>query len=207
MKLLEVLPTTLYEFEAPDEIHNLIYTYTETLDWPSTSNRDNDPSWGKTREPHLHTNSNVQEYTKWVTEQVNKVKEVENLCCSTMLPVNMWVNLSTLGQWHHRHTHKWSFLSTIYYVSGEEGPTWFSRLTDYHNQPMQLKRDEERDIIYKHFPKPKTLLVFPSTLEHSVSENISEVPRITVSANFLPGGKVGTGMGYDTDKNLFPWEK
>lgn len=214
MNKLEILPTVLYEFEAPDKIHNLICNYLETIDWSSKPNRDNEPSFGKTAVAYLHTNSTVQDYTKWVTEQVNKVKEAEEFFCSTMVPVNMWANKSLPGQWHHRHSHNWSVLSTIYYVSGKEGLTWFSRVTDYHVQQMQLKHDVELDIIYKHSPKPKTLLVFPSSLQHSVSENTSEVPRITVSANFLPTGRVGTGMGYDTTKDFsdlhdthIPWGK
>ena len=207
MNKLEILPTMLYEFEAPDQIHNLICNYLETVDWSSKPNRSNEPYFGKTELAYLNINNDVQDYTNWVTEQVNKVKEVENFCCTTMIPVNMWANQSLLGQWHHRHSHKWSSLSTIYYVSGEKGQTWFSRITDYHVEEMQLKNDYELDIIYKHSPKPKTLLVFPSSLQHSVSENTSKVPRLTVSANFLPTGRVGTGMGYDTTKSLLPWNK
>ena len=207
MNKLEILPTVLYEFEAPDEIHSVIYNYTEAIDWSSTPNRNNEPFYGKTKDNYIHTDKNVQKYTDWITEQVNKVKKIENFECTTMNPVNMWANRSLLGQWHHRHSHKWSILSAIYYVSGETGSTWFSRTTDYHVSEMQLKFDSELDIIYKHPPKLKTLLVFPSALQHSVSENTSEIPRTTVSANFLPFGRVGLGMGYDTTKNLFPWNK
>ena len=198
MKKLEILPTTLYEFEAPDEIHFNIVNFVETLNWEGVSNRCDKPYYGKSTNC-IRKDEKIRDFVTWQNAQINQVgKELKCVFCDSFTPVSMWANKSTTNEWHHRHHHSWSFLSCIYFVSGESGDTWFSRESEYHSKNMKLQDDADTEICYIHKVKPKTLIVFPSKLEHSVSENFSETPRISISTNYLPQGQVGMGMGYTT---------
>jgi hypothetical protein len=163
--------------------------------------------YGRTSNQYLHRDEKIKEFVKWQTKKIQEVKEEEKLVmCKSLVPVSMWANKSSEGEWHHRHSHGWSSLSCIYFVSGEAGDTWFSRQTEYYVHNMQLLELCNKDICYTHKIKPKTLLVFPSNLEHSVSENNSKIPRLTISTNYLPAGKVGEGMGYTSNFNQYPWD-
>jgi uncharacterized protein (TIGR02466 family) len=107
----------------------------------------------------------------------------------------MWANKSTKGQWHHAHEHPWSILSGIIYLEGESGNTWFSRPSDYElNSCLNVFKPEEEiksETIHVHEPVNKTMLILPSNLRHSVSENLSSKPRITISFNSFFDGSVG----------------
>jgi hypothetical protein len=200
MKELKVLPLTLYEFKAPDHIHNLMVEYSNSLDWEKIAHRNNEQHYGKTTDQFIHKDKKIKNFILWQDKQIKKVKEKENFVfCESFKGVSMWINKSFKNEWHHRHWHSWSFLSSIYFVSGESGDTWFSRETEYYKKNMQLQECSDTEICYVHKFKPGTLLVFPSSLEHSVSENLSDVPRTSISTNYLPTGKVGMGMGYTSD--------
>lgn len=203
---LQILPLTLYEFEASKDIHNTIVSYIDSLNWEDISHRHYKEYYGKSTKQYIHKDEKIKEFVLWQTEQVNKVKEEEKyIFCESLMPVSMWVNKSIKNEWHHRHTHSWSSLSCIYFVSGESGDTWFSRESEYHSKNTQLQDYCDTEICYVHKFKPRTLLVFPSKLEHSVSENMSDLPRVSISANYLPTGKVGMGMGYTANSHDFPW--
>lgn len=206
MKRLKILPLTVYQFEAPEELHKTVTDYVNDLEWDAVSNRYNQPYYGKSTDQFFHKDEQLKKFVLWQNKQVNKVKKEEKcVFCESFMPVSMWINKSVKNEWHHRHTHSWSFLSCIYFISGESGDTWFSRESEYNSKNMQLQDFCDTEICYVHKVKPKTLIVFPSKLEHSVSENLSSEPRISISTNYLPSGKVGMGMGYTSNCTNLPW--
>jgi uncharacterized protein (TIGR02466 family) len=200
-KKLEILPIVLYEFQAPDNIYKETLDFMNSIDWTKLPPRYEDISYGITVNSGLQNNNNLNLFNSWVGEKVNEVKEDQNLMCDYLTCVNMWINCSFKDNWHHSHYHPLSYVSSIFYITGESGDTWFSRESEYFNKTIKLKQIENAQIIYKHKIKPKTLVIFPSDLVHSVSENKSFLPRTTISANYLPSGKVGEGvsMGYNFD--------
>lgn len=200
MQKLEVLPTILYEFEAPIEVLEEAKNFINNIDWTEVQNRNDVDYFGKTSVDNLQINPDLKNYTEWSTEKINEIKNENNLACDKLIPVNTWANCSFYGQWHHKHFHPLSYLSSIFYITGNSGDTWFSRVCDYHNAIISIKPPEDAQIIYKHKPREGTLIVFPSTLEHSVSENLSLIPRTTFSSNYLPTGLVGVDcQGFNCD--------
>lgn len=201
MKKLKILPLTIYEFEAPDAVFDETLNFVNSIDWTKLNSRDAEPYYGITTGSGLQRNKDLKLFTEWSSEKVNELKEYEKLFCEKLTPVNMWVNCSFKDQWHHRHYHPLSYLSSIFYITGDSGDTWFSRPSEYFNEVIRIKDQDNFEVIYKHKIKPKTLIVFPSHLNHSVSENKSFLPRTTISTNYLPSGRVGGGlsMGYNCE--------
>lgn len=201
MKKLKILPSVIYEFEAPDDVYKEAINFINSVDWVKEKNRDDDISYGITTRPNLQTNKNLKLLTAWSLKKVNAVRKNQKLDCEFLVAVNMWANCSFRLQWHHTHYHPLSYLSSIFYITGESGDTFFSRTSEYFNKVIKLKSLEDSQFIYKHKFKEKTLLVFPSEIMHSVSENNSFLPRTTISTNYLPSGRVGAqlSMGYNCD--------
>jgi uncharacterized protein (TIGR02466 family) len=197
-KKLEILPTTIYEYEIPDDIWEKILLLIPSVDFNEIQNRNKTPAHGKSSlgRKSLHKEVSWKFLVDHIEDKLDETakdigyKWIEKLKISLM-----WANKSDMGQWHHRHNHPWSLLSGIIYLQGLSGRTWFSRKSDYclpNAFFLGLKdEDQESFLIHKHEIKEKTMLIFPSTLEHSVDENLMSIPRISLSFNTFPSGEVG----------------
>lgn len=195
---LDILPLSLYEFKLPKKVLDKLVKDCDEHDWDNVDNRDSKPymgksitslSWHKTRK-HKY----LREYVESCLEEVRKDLNFNNI---TKLSVSqMWPNKSVKGQWHHGHSHNWSILTGIIYVKGTTGRTWFSRESEYRRvinfETTRLKEGESgHDLIYKKDPVPGTLIIFPSTLFHSVDAVTNDEPRMTISFNSFPVGITG----------------
>ena len=197
MEELNILPTTLYKYDIPDDIHTSILKELPYAGFETREQRDGKPHYGKSA--YGGTSLHRQENWKFLCDFINpKVKEVATKVGYTWfedIKVSlMWANVSNEGQWHHAHRHPWSILSGIIYIQGESGDTWFSSLNPYAMENRMFNGHHEGDgnqIIHKHKPVNQTMLIFPSMLLHSVSENESPIPRITISFNSYFDGTVG----------------
>lgn len=202
MKKLEILPTHLYEFELPDSLYKKLLKKVDSLDFNSCKTRENKQYFGRCymENKGLNKEKDWQFLNTYVNQKLDEVsKDVRyDLYTETLKTTLMWVNKSDYMQWHHPHVHPWSILSGIIYLRGNAGQTWFSRSNEYELDRRFLstcndntKPDGLFEIIYKHKPKNKTMIIFPSMLKHSVDENTSEEPRITISFNSFFSGESG----------------
>jgi uncharacterized protein (TIGR02466 family) len=199
MKKINVLPTTLFEFRLPDVLFKQTQSNMEKIDWSTIGNRSNTIYYGSSTSGYrqLNKEQDYEKLNKYVTQKLNIVSRLVGYTHMEKLKIClMWANKSTKQQWHHTHTHPWSILSGIIYVKGTSGRTWFSRKSEY-TLPTEFRLSEdqsETELIYKHSPKPGTMLIFPSSLTHSVDDN-EELERITIAFNSFPEGKVGDIYG------------
>jgi uncharacterized protein (TIGR02466 family) len=199
MDKLQILPTTLYKFTVPSKLYKKICELTEEINFETVTTRAGQPYFGKSK---ICFNASVGD-KKWnsiVNYTNNKLEEV----CKDLNYLKyfeslknclMWVNRSGNNQWHHPHKHKWSLLSGIIYVKGSSGSTYFIRESEYALDATFDFDDsykQNNQIIYTHKPENGTMLIFPSTLKHSVSENTSETPRVTISFNSFFDGQLGS---------------
>lgn len=197
MQKLKILPTTLYKYTLPDEVYNQICEQISTIDFTDIPNRNERPEHGKSSsgKKSLHRKANWKFLTDYVNPELHNIAtDVGYINFESIKISLMWANVSLSNQWHHTHKHPWSILSGIIYVQGNSGKTWFSRTNDYalENRMFNgLFQAPENQIIHKHSPEDKTMLIFPSMLAHSVSENLSSLPRITISFNSYFDGVVG----------------
>lgn len=182
----------------PDEVYNNICKLINEVDFNKPS-RDNEISYGKSsygKELSLHRQEKWSFLNAYLNPKLYEIAvDIGYEYFEAIKVCLMWANKSELNQWHHGHVHPYSILSGIIYVEAEAGDTWFSRRSDYALEGRMyngLFNSPENQIIYKHKPENKTMLIFPSMLTHSVTENISDIARTTISFNSYFDGKIGS---------------
>lgn len=196
-KKLKILPTTIYEFELPDDCWKELLKKTSEECLENFLKRANTDYYGSSTKGtlSLHQDKNWKFLVDCIEKNLEEVKKDIGFQDLEKLKVSlMWLNKSETHEWHHAHKHPWSVVSGIIYIQGLSGRTWFSRESEYaFNFPMEsfISPEEEKQNIYKHEFKEKTMILFPSNLIHSVDENVNKLPRITISFNSFPAGKIG----------------
>jgi uncharacterized protein (TIGR02466 family) len=114
---------------------------------------------------------------------------------------NSWANKHIKGDESGAHTHYNSSISGVFYAQTDENSgailfhkakTWYNIFhptigVPYNGKNLNIFNSEGWAI------KPKTgsLILFPSTLEHSVLKNESDIDRYSVAFNIFPFGKFG----------------
>ena len=106
-----------------------------------------------------------------------------------------WPNINRLGDYHAPHNHAWTYLSGTYYVkvpepSGEAAPDGLASpagisFYDPRTAVNMLARDGEalsrREFAVR--PSAGLILMWHSSINHSVHPNLSEDTRISISFN------------------------
>jgi uncharacterized protein (TIGR02466 family) len=105
-----------------------------------------------------------------------------------------WLNKTEKGQIHHRHYHPNSIFSAIVYLDseGESGQTKF--ITSEY-QTIEYDIDESNLYNSKSWsitPKVGDMLIFPSSVEHMVTEYQGNTPRVTLSFNTFLRGQINS---------------
>jgi uncharacterized protein (TIGR02466 family) len=105
-----------------------------------------------------------------------------------------WVNYSKPGQWHHAHEHPNSFLSGVFYVQTDNSK---DRIYFEKNHYDQISFPTEKFNLHN----SKTwwleatqgrLVIFPSSLRHSVSAVEADQTRVSLSFNTFAKGLIGS---------------
>jgi len=105
-----------------------------------------------------------------------------------------WVNYSKPGQWHHAHEHPNSFLSGVFYVQTDNSK---DRIYFEKNHYDQISFPTDNFNLYN----SKTwwleatqgrLVIFPSSLRHSVNVVQAEQTRVSLSFNTFAKGLIGS---------------
>ena len=101
-----------------------------------------------------------------------------------------WANINKFGHYNLNHVHGNSHWSCAYYVTETYGAPLY-----FHDPRVRIDMDYSHYFLKnKYFntlgPEknmPGEVLFFPSWLEHGVSKNSTDNPRISISSNFLLG--------------------
>lgn len=105
-----------------------------------------------------------------------------------------WLNKTEKGQIHHRHYHPNSIFSAIVYLQ-TEGETGQTKFITSEYQTLEYDIDESNLYNSKSWsvtPKVGDMLVFPSSVEHMVTEYQGNTPRITLSFNTFLRGQINS---------------
>lgn len=200
MKKLAILPSYICEFDVPENIMSKVKNNVSSITWDNAELRENKPYFGRSTPgaKSLHRGNEWKETVEFIEQSVNQASTAilgDHTVFEKLKVCLMWANKSSELQWHHQHRHPWSVLSGIIYVQGNSGDTWMSRVAEQYHSPHFYYVEKEQDMvqeIYKHKIKEGTMVIFPSTLSHSVTENLNkETDRITISFNTFPDGAVG----------------
>jgi len=108
-----------------------------------------------------------------------------------------WINFNGKGQAHHTHKHSNSIISGVFYVEGDEdSPITFHRddAKPYFGGNYEYVIEEYNVLNSRTWTMPNKknhLVLFPSTLTHSVKHNNSDIERVSLSFNTFMKGTVG----------------
>ena len=104
-----------------------------------------------------------------------------------------WLNKSKKGESHHEHVHSNSIVSGVWYpqIHDQMPPISFVNPTQ---RDIKLQIEEFNIFNSSTFSLPMNkgeLILFPSSLTHSVPTNLGEEERISLSFNTWPFGSIG----------------
>ena len=99
-----------------------------------------------------------------------------------------WANINQKYAYNQPHTHSNALLSGAYYVQIPKGDCGHLVLLDPRRQPWVMQpeyaeRNPNNSPMQRFMPEVGRLVMFPSWLEHSVEQNVSDGVRISMSFN------------------------
>ena len=155
------------------------------------------PNMGNTtsKERFILQNDSMVNLKKFIEESVNAYfQEIIAPVKDTSLYITQsWVNYSKQGQWHHSHEHPNSILSGVFYVQSDG----VDKINFEKNNYEQISFPTEKYNVFN----SKTwwleatqgrLVVFPSSLRHSVSQVETDHTRVSLSFNTFARGMIGS---------------
>ena len=99
----------------------------------------------------------------------------------------LWINVSEPGNRNDWHTHPFTVLSAVYYVSVPTG-SGDLRIERPDIQSHYWRRSSGDDprtaSIFRYTPNSDDLLIFPAYLRHDVEANRATEPRISIAMNY-----------------------
>lgn len=114
--------------------------------------------------------------------------------------VGSWLNVNPTGYGHHKHRHSNSKISGIFYISTNENSGNFN-LYRYLEHKQEVYDDIVKfnsfnyEFMY-YIPKNYDLFLFNSYMYHSVDENKSDQPRISLAFNTFYADPIGKMAHY-----------
>jgi uncharacterized protein (TIGR02466 family) len=120
-----------------------------------------------------------------------------NVACNTTVEpyiTQSWLNWTTKNQYHHRHTHANSILSGVLYIHGNEETINFER--GVYEQIKILPDSDELSNEYNSenswfSTPPGKIILFPSSVIHSVGKKQTEDLRVSLAFNVFVRGNLG----------------
>lgn len=126
---------------------------------------------------------------------IKKINEyLETITCRMKLRekshvLRSWININTPNSYNIRHIHSRSLFSGVFYVSvpeGDSGNIIFHNnnlITNYLPPYIVERWNNVTSSTVNIKPQNNMLLIFPGWLEHSVTTNITNQNRISISFN------------------------
>jgi uncharacterized protein (TIGR02466 family) len=104
-----------------------------------------------------------------------------------------WLNYSKPGEWHHRHAHPNSFVSGVLYMKAIKDS---DKIYFYGDEYKTIDLPTENYNLYNSrswwLPvETGDLMLFPSSLTHSVEKVQADQTRVSLAFNTFPVGYVG----------------
>jgi len=196
MEIIPILPQKIFKFKCDDEILKEVQKHIvdEKFVLEGLSN--------KTKNFYLLKEDRYKSLHDWFHGCLIQVKKYHNFFCEDIKITQSWANSSTYQQSFHVHAHPNSIISGIFYVNDSDTCTCFGRRSEWHYAPIDGGVDRcmwvsptknlNAYVLHKHKPKAGELVLFNSSLSHSVDVHKSkEKSRVTISFNSFPSGKIG----------------
>jgi len=107
-----------------------------------------------------------------------------------------WMNYTTKGENHHKHSHPNSYVSGIFYINAKKGVDRIKFYNSHYQNILPITLDVTKFNIFNAsswwYPvKTGDIILFPSSLEHGVDKKKETNIRISLSFNVFIKGKIG----------------
>ena len=104
-----------------------------------------------------------------------------------------WLNYTEKNHYHHKHTHPNSLVSGVFYINCHEE---YDRITFFNENYKSIVLDVEKFNLYNSvnwwYPvKTGDIILFPSSLHHSVETKKGNNTRISLAFNVFVKGNIG----------------
>jgi uncharacterized protein (TIGR02466 family) len=124
---------------------------------------------------------------------------VDNVMCPetdvSLRITQSWINKNKIQQGHHKHNHDNSIISGVYYVCPETPPSILFHRKKESDISFDIKSHNPfNSKQYKVNVKRGMLILFPSSLDHSVDVNTISDQRITLAFNTFFTGIIGNDL-------------
>jgi len=142
---------------------------------------------------HILENKNLSNLKKYLNHKVQdyvykNFQIEENI---EFYITQSWSNYNNKKERHHKHHHPNSIISGVYYVQGN-APIIVHRKNSIFALDFPVKNfNIENSETWLFNTNPNDLMLFPSTLEHSVKQNENDETRISIAFNTFIKGKIG----------------
>lgn len=170
----------MYQFQLPPDLYGGLVSQLPALEWRRTA--DDTRSMCGVRD-----NVAFAPLIEWIDARIADVfDEIYSEPTTDALHVcAAWVNRSERGEYTAHHSHPWSTISGIIYLTGDNGNTTFMQNNAYDSKHYMMIDRKHTEVTECPIANG-TMVMFPSALEHLVPQNESDTVRHTLSWNALP---------------------
>ena len=147
----------------------------------------------------LHKREEYKQLIQWFDQCLDECKQHIGFNFNGKFSITQcWANQTRKGGLHVGHTHSNSLVSSIFYLSEQSAPTYFTVKSIWHDKfdlPIQnIKGNDPQSVTTPlTFIEPIVgrLVLFPSSLFHGVIQSNSVLPRFSMSFNTFIDGTIG----------------
>ena len=179
-ELLQLFPTPLLIVQYEQPIDKEL-AYLKTISYRKQQQNGN----FRSDDSYLLRNEEFKDIKNFLGEAINKFTTNVLNTKQRLVITQCWANRNPKGSQHHEHVHPNSIISGVMYFQINEKLPPISFTKDKQDG-MKLNPEKYNHMNSETFMlpcKPGELILFPSSLRHSVPTNHGEEDRISVSFN------------------------
>ena len=188
-ELLQIFPTPLLIVPYEEPIDKEL-AYLKTISYREQQGNSN----FRSDDSYLLRNKEFKNIKTFLSESVDKfTKDVLN-SKQRLVITQCWANRNPKGSKHHEHIHPNSIISGVMYFQINEKlpPIQFAKTNQDGVKLDPIKYNHVNSESFLLPCKPGELILFPSSLKHSVPTNQGEEDRISVSFNSFSIDAIGS---------------
>ena len=188
-ELLQIFPTPLlivpYEQSIDKEL-----SYLKTISYRKQQQNGN----FRSDDSYLLRNEEFKNIKNFLKESINKFTTNVLNTKQRLVITQCWANRNPKGSQHHEHVHPNSIISGVMYFQINEKlpPIQFSKANQDGMKLDPIKYNHINSESFMLPCKPGELILFPSSLKHSVPINQGDEDRISMSFNTFSIDAIGS---------------
>ena len=203
-KSIPLFPSDILYSNVFDSITNEELKYIHNLPITSPENTPDPKGFGvNSVDTYVLDSPPLSNLSRWILNEFETYsKEILGYNFYSLTFLQSWVSVKLPNQYHTKHCHSNSFLSGVFYFdqSPEDNPIIFFKdekaitsdsFSNLHHQDINYPPNHPLCNIITYTPVKNELIIFPSTLFHSVAPNESNKPRKSLAMNVFPKSHLG----------------